>query len=116
MKIHLTKAIFINRAPFDKMEVNFEENEIAVLTAVNGKGKTTFLSHIVDAFYEMARPYFPNEFEEKANKLYRVSSSVTNLDSSKPSFVYLRFKTDNGFIDFLDVRNRCTLEELDIPE
>jgi len=48
MKIHLEKAIFINRAPFDKLELDFSENEIALLSAVNGRGKTTILSHIVD--------------------------------------------------------------------
>jgi predicted ATP-binding protein involved in virulence len=38
--------------------LTFNENEIGVLTAVNGRGKTTILSHIVDAWHEMARPYF----------------------------------------------------------
>lgn len=111
MKIHLTKALFINRAPFDKLEMDFSENEISVLTAINGKGKTTILSHIVDAFYEMARPHFQNEFEERQNKFYRVSSAVYNLNMIQPSFVYLRFQTEEGFIDYLDIRNNCTEQE-----
>jgi len=41
MKIFLEKGLFINKAPFDKLEVAFNENEIAVLSATNGKGKTT---------------------------------------------------------------------------
>jgi len=45
MKIHLEKAIFVNRAPFDKLELNFCENEIAVFSSANGRGKTTILSH-----------------------------------------------------------------------
>jgi len=108
MKIYLEKAIFVNRAPFDRLELSFEENEIAVLSAVNGRGKTTILSHIVDAFYEMARPYFSNEFEGKENKFYRVSSAIHNLKQSAPSFVYLRFKTPEGNIDYVDIRNTCT--------
>lgn len=111
MKIYLEKAIFVNRAPFDKLELDFSENEIAVLSAVNGRGKTTILSHIVDAFHEMARPHFPNEFEGKENKFYRVSASLYNLDQNQPSFVYLRFKTTEGMIDYIDIRNNCTEQQ-----
>jgi predicted ATP-binding protein involved in virulence len=111
MKTYLEKIIFINRAPFERLELNFNENEIAVLTAINGSGKTTVLSHIVDAWYEMAKPYFPNEFEKKENKFYRVSSPIDNLDSSLPSFVYIRFRTTEGHFDYLDVRNKCTETE-----
>ena len=41
MAFYLEKAIFVNRAPFEHLELNFKENGINVLTAVNGKGKTT---------------------------------------------------------------------------
>ncbi len=74
MKVFLEKAIFVNRAPFEKLVLDFDENGISVLSSENGKGKTTILSHIVDAFHEMARPHFTNEFEGKENKFYRVSS------------------------------------------
>ena len=47
MKIFLEKAIFINIASFDKLELDFSENEIGILSAVNGRGKTTILSYIV---------------------------------------------------------------------
>lgn len=110
MKIHLSKAIFINRAPFESMTLDFAENEIAVLTAVNGKGKTTILSHITDAFYEMARPHF-QDFEDKKGKFYRISSAIYNLNSELPSFVYFRFITSGGNIDYVDIRNKCTEEE-----
>jgi len=108
MKVYLEKAIFINRAPFSKLTLDFCENEIAVLSSVNGKGKTTILSHIVDAVHEMARPHFPNEYEGKEDKLYRVSSAIHNLDQSQASFVYFRFKIADETIDYLDVRNICT--------
>ena len=113
MKIYLEKIILINRAPFDKLNIDFNENEIAVLTAINGSGKTTLLSHIVDAWYEMARPHFPNEFEDRSNKYYRVSSPIYNLDPSKPSFVYIRFKSPDGDFDYVDIRNKCTEAEYD---
>ncbi|MGI4022463.1 MAG: AAA family ATPase [Janthinobacterium lividum] len=111
MKTYIEKVIFINRAPFDKLELDFSENEITVLTAINGSGKTTLLSHIVDAWHEMARPHFSMEFEEKENKFYRVSSPIYNLIQHQPSFVYIRFKTIEGNIDYVDIRNKCTEEE-----
>lgn len=111
MKIYLKTAIFVNRAPFDNLRLDFEDNQVSVLSAVNGKGKTTLLSHITDAFYELAKKNFTNEFEGKANKFYRVSSVIYNTDQSKSSFVYLRFNTPKGDIDYLDVRNDCTEEE-----
>lgn len=113
MKIYLQKAIFINRAPLDKIELDFSENEISILSAVNGRGKTTILSHIVECIYEMARPNFPSEFKDKENDLYRLSGNMYNLDQSKPSFVYLRFKTLDSEIDYVDIRNNCTEEEYD---
>lgn len=117
MKIYLSNAAFYNRAPFEKLELYFEENEIAVLTAVNGRGKTTVLSYIVDAFHEMARPFFPGEYEGKENKFYRISSQIENLDSTKPSLAYLRFKTSSGeHIDYVNVRGALTEVEYNAIE
>ena len=78
------------------------------MTAINGKGKTTILSHIVDAFYELARPNFENEFEGKSNKYYRISSSIFNLNLSLPSFVYFVFNNDGDRWDYIDIRNECS--------
>ena len=108
MAFHLDKAIFINRAPFEHLELDFKEKGINVLTAINGKGKTTILSHIVDAFYELARPNFENEFEGKSNKYYRISSSIFNLNLSLPSFVYFVFNNDGDRWDYIDIRNECS--------
>ena len=109
MKIFLSNAIFVNRAPFDNLCLYFEENEIALLMAINGKGKTTILSHIVDAFHEMARPFFNMEYEGKSNKFYRLLSETDSLDSTKPSVSYLRFKTStNEFYDYIIARGDLT--------
>ena len=113
MALHIKKAIFANRAPFEYLALDFKENGISVLTAVNGKGKTTILSYIVDAFYELAKLHYSNEFEGKENKYYRVSSSLYNIDSSKPSFVYLRFDIDGEMVDYIDVRNKCSNVDYD---
>ncbi|MBE2217002.1 MAG: AAA family ATPase, partial [Ignavibacteria bacterium] len=103
-KILLEHALFVNRAPFKKVAFNFNENEITLLTSVNGKGKTTILSYITDAFYEMARKHFQIEFAGRENKYYRISTAVMNLNPNEPSFVYLRFRTNEGIaIDYLDI-------------
>jgi len=111
MKVFLQKIILINRAPFEKIELDFSENEIAILSAVNGRWKTTIISHVVDAFYEIAKKHYQNEFAWKENKFYRVSSAIHNLNQSVPSFVYLRFKSWEEYFDYVDIRNVCSEEE-----
>lgn len=110
MAFFIEKMIFHNRAPFKHLELNFKDKDIIMLNAVNGGGKTTVLSHIVDAFYEMTRNYYPGEFEGRQRSFYRVSSSVFNLNSSEASFVYIRFNLDGEQIDYLDVRDKITDE------
>jgi len=110
MKIHLSQIIIINRAPFPTLRISLNESEIAVLTAVNGRGKTTILSHIVDAFYEMTKQHF-SDVAEHANAYYRVSSNLDNLDGSRLSLVYLRFTAEDQTIDYVDLRGSCTKEE-----
>ena len=109
--MYLEKIIFDNRAPFEHLEIDFRNNGVNVLTAINGKGKTTILSHIADAFYELAKPAYLQEFEGKQDKFYRVSSPLFNITYSKPSIVYLRFKNGDDFYDYIDVRGDCTEEQ-----
>ena len=109
--MYLEKIIFDNRAPFEHLEIDFKDCGVNVITAINGKGKTTILSHITDAFYELARPAYPQEFEGKENKLYRVSSSLYNMDLRRPSIVYFRFKEGKTNYDYLDIRGKCTKEQ-----
>lgn len=111
MGLYLEKAIFVNRAPFEHLEIDFKKNGINVLSAINGMGKTTIISHIVDAFHEMARPYFSNSYEGVENKYYRFSSPLFQLDSNKYSLVYLRFyDANNEIIDYIDCRGIITSE------
>lgn len=108
MALSIDKAIFVKRAPFEHLEIEFKEKGINVLSAINGKGKTTVLSHIVDAFYEMARPNFSSSFEGREYKLYRISSSIFNTNSSDYSIVYLRFKEEGETFDYVDIRGSIT--------
>jgi len=81
------------------------------LSAINGKGKTTILSHIADAFYEMARNNFSGSFAGKETKYYRFSSPLFNIDTSKYSIVYFRFKNGSEVIDYIDCRGKGLTEE-----
>ncbi len=110
-KIYLQKAIFHNLAPFEHLELNFDENDVALLSGINGKGKTTILSYIADAYYEMAKKAFKNEFANRSNSYYRVASSIYNINLQEPSFVYIRFFINGEFFDYISKHNKCTEEQ-----
>lgn len=106
------KIIFLNRVPFDHIEIDFKKNGINVLSAVNGKGKTTILSYIADAFHEMARPHFSQSFEGFENKYYRISSGLDVLIEGSPSFVFIRFKDGTDIFDYIDYRGKTITQQV----
>ena len=99
------RIVFINRAPFRNLDIDFSDSQVVSLTGINGAGKTTLLSYIVDAFYEIARKGFQQEFSgTKEGKLYRVSSPLYNMVDTECSFVYISFELDGKevyYVDFL---------------
>lgn len=103
--MYVKNIIFYNRAPFDNIHLTFEEKSISVLTAVNGKGKTTILSYIMDAWIEMTRMAFDQSFKDKEDEYYRISSGIHLIDPDAPSFVYIRFVHNGTPYDYLDYRN-----------
>ncbi len=112
MKFSLDRIIIKNRSPFQNdIDLSFKENGIIVLTSVNGKGKTTLLSYIMDAWVELTRNVYSNTYKDKENSYYRISSSLFDIDSSKPSMVYIRFKNGDKHFDYIDIRNKCTNED-----
>ena len=114
MALYLEKAVFVNRAPFEHLELDFKEKGVNVLSAINGKGKTTILSHIVDAFYELARKNYNNEFKGIDDQFYRYSSPLDPLKPGEPSLVFLRFRNNSMVWDYIDVRNKCTKEQFEL--
>lgn len=111
MSFYLSNVIIHNCAPFKHLELDFNEKDIITLNAINGGGKTTILSYVVDALYEIAKPYFEYEFKNRETAFYRVSSLVYNLDPKQVSFVYIRFNLNEESIDYIDVRNKTTNDE-----
>lgn len=108
MAFYLEKALFVNRAPFEHLELDFKENGINILSAINGKGKTTILSYIVDAFHEIAKIGFENSYKNIEDQLYRVSSSNFNMDKQTYSLVLLKFTYQDKTIDYLDIRGNLS--------
>lgn len=103
MKVFIESLLFQNRSPFEQLEIRFSENEIAVLSAVNGRGKTTILSHVVDAFHELAKIWFPGSFEGKQDQFYRVTSGLNKLNPTVPSVFYMRLNVGGESVDYVDI-------------
>lgn len=110
----IDRCLFINRAPFkNDLEIVFKEG-VNVLCGINGRGKTTILSYIVDAIYEMAKPNYTGSFEGKELKYYRVSSSSHVINPNKPAIVYIRFKLNTKTIDYIDVRGQLSKADYEL--
>lgn len=110
MDFYVDRIIIKNRAPFNSIDLSFRDGSISVLTAFNGKGKTTILSYIVDAWIEMTKAAYPNTYEGRENSYYRISSPLYDIDKSQTSIVYIRFNRNGKNIDYVDIRNGISKE------
>lgn len=103
MNAFVESITLINKAPFEKIKLDFKQNNVNVLTSINGKGKTTILSHIVDSWVEIARKYYKID-----NSFYRTSSVLYNLNFQEPSISYIRYIINGKNFDFLEIYGDCT--------
>lgn len=111
MKFYIEKIIFQNRAPFDSLNIDLNENEIAILSASNGRGKTTILSHVADALHEFAKINYANEFEGRENKFYRTVTPTYNLNPNEPSLFYIRMKLGDEIHDYVDIIGKLNQDD-----
>ena len=111
MKFQIAKAIFHNVAPFEELNICFKEKGINVFTGLNGKGKTTIISYIVDALIEFSKTGFHLEYQGKENQYYRIMSSNYLIDNNKSGIVYLRFSNEEQTIDYLSIMGQLSIEE-----
>lgn len=110
--------IFINRAPFERLDLKFIDG-VNVLSSENGRGKTTIISYIIDALYEIAKQTFKLSFDGHDSDFYRISSGAEIMDATKISIVYIRFFYEGKNIDYIDGRGNFSPEEyktLPLPE
>lgn len=82
-----------------------------MLMGINGQGKTTVLSYIVDSWYELIRDFYANEFKGKETTYYRISTSLYVMDKTKPSIVYIRYKAGDQLIDYLNIEAGITEDQ-----
>ncbi len=104
MKLRITKAYFINRAPLSNTVLDLTGCNIALLTSINGGGKTTILSHFADAFHELAKLYYHREYAKTDNEYYRVSSPIFSVDPNAASIVYIKYSYKEKFFHYIDIR------------
>ncbi len=109
--IYLQKAIFKNVAPFGDLDLTFDQGQVIIFSGVNGRGKTTILSYVADAFFEFAREAgFDDVFENK-HKYYRICSPSSILGGQKFSLAYFRFKCENDNFDYVEIVGELTAKE-----
>ena len=111
MSFYLEKIIIYNNAPFEKLQLDFTQAGINVLTGLNGRGKTTIISFVADALIELSKKVFANEYADKPNAYYRVSSSIFSLNAEKSSLIYIRFKYNEENIDYINIRGKLNSNE-----
>ena len=101
--MRIKRIVFVNRAPFDNLDLDLSDKNVISLTGINGSGKTTIISHIVDAFYEIARDTFRIEFTgDREGRLYRISSSLYNSIGTQYSLAYIAFEVNGKEIHYFD--------------
>ncbi len=90
---------------------------LLILVGQNGSGKTTFLSSIVDAFFEFANDNFNNILPKNGMgyKYLKVSGMTNQKINTIYGFNYLQFKNEtkvyeyidkNGELDFADCKKK----------
>lgn len=109
--MYIERVIISNRAPVENLDLSLEDKTINILTAINGRGKTTILSYIMDAWVEFTRGVYNNSYKGRETSYYRVSSVLYTLDNSQPSLVYIRFVDNETNLDYLDIRGNITSEQ-----
>lgn len=107
----LQKIILKNVAPIGNLELIFKENQVITLSGINGKGKTTVLSYVADAFFELAKKAWFHDVHKKTPEYYRVISTLNILSPATYSLVYLRFIDQNIHYDYIEVVGKLDKEE-----
>ena len=118
MGLIVDSITFYNRVPLGNIELRLIRG-VNVLSGLNGCGKTTIMSYVVDAIYEMSKRCFPSSFTKYNNEFYRICSDRDLIDPNKPSIVYIRFLYDGEFIDYVNYCGKITkelYEQINLPD
>lgn len=105
--MYITKAIYENVGPLNTacFDFPFSETETprpVIIVGENGSGKSTVLSNIVDALYEMAGKQFSNAQQKNefgnGSQYYKVITGTEIHTGSDYMVSYLQFKGKNEYL------------------
>lgn len=85
-----------------------------ILVGKNGTGKTTLLSSIVDALYELSNDCFSDVLPRSGMgyKYFKLSGSRNIRVNNDFAFSYVNFSKKEGFYEYLDKNGNISIEEI----
>ena len=124
--MYLKRITYCNVGPLRKVKIepSFDEKDMPkplVLVGENGSGKTTFLSNVIDSFYEIAGSAFSNvrkkDEETTSNYLYYKTISKHQISvGEKYMYSHILYQHDNRDIEYVFKSGNISVEELDGSE
>lgn len=103
--MYLERAIYQNVGPLKEVNINFPLDILGnpkpvIIVGENGSGKSTFLSNIVDAFYEMAGEAFSNarqSSDSTSHQYYKTISGTEIHHGTSYMVSYLSFTGEKRY-------------------
>ena len=86
---------------------------VVILVGQNGSGKTTFLSSIVDSFYQLAQGSFDDVLPKSGMgyKYFKISGASNKRVNTTYGFSYLQFKKDSKKYEYIDKNGKLSFDE-----
>lgn len=125
--MYIKKLVYENVGPVKSIEINMPLNENrtpkpVVFVGENGSGKSTILSNIVDAFYEIAGKAFNNARQpddDSGHQYYKAIAPIEISAGQKYMFSYISFQDSKeysyvykcGNFSVADLKKRLGLEK-----
>ena len=118
--MYIRRIIDKNIGPIEKIDLSFAFGDEGnpkplVLVGQNGSGKSIFLSHIVDAFFEMADKAFDNACAGSkggGHQYYKAISSSQIAIGKEYMYSYISFD-DEGLINYIFKAGHLSKEKFD---
>lgn len=130
--MYLKKALYKNVGPLDKLQIDFTFDlqgnpKPTVFVGENGSGKSTVLSNIVDAFYEMAGTAFVDacQFVDIGSQQYYKTISHDQIRfGNKYMLTFLSFEDEkqidyickSGAVSTEEVKRYISIADIELPD